>query len=93
MGVVEAEAPGGGPVGVIDKGLTKDASDSSPAASSAPHRRRRGYSLVASLGLVVAVAVAGFLLLGVILMLFWRGAQPQFFRRRPEDADPALIAG
>jgi amino acid transporter len=35
----------------------------------------------------------GFLLLGVVLMLFWRSAHPQFFKRRPEVADPAIISG
>jgi amino acid transporter len=33
----------------------------------------------------------GFLLLGVVLMLFWRPGHPQFFRRKPELADPALL--
>jgi amino acid transporter len=33
----------------------------------------------------------GFLLLGVVLMVLWRFEHPQFFRRRPEVADPALL--
>jgi amino acid transporter len=33
----------------------------------------------------------GFLLLGVVLMLFWRPGHPQFFKRKPELADPALL--
>jgi len=33
----------------------------------------------------------GFLLLGVVLMLFWRMHDATFFRRRPEVADPALL--
>jgi amino acid transporter len=33
----------------------------------------------------------GFLLLGVVLMLFWRTRDATFFRRRPEVADPALL--
>jgi amino acid transporter len=33
----------------------------------------------------------GFLILGAILMLFWRGSHPAFFRRRPEVA-PAELA-
>jgi amino acid transporter len=37
----------------------------------------------------------GFLALGVALMLFWRFSPPgrDFFRRKPEVADPALVAG
>ena len=31
----------------------------------------------------------GFLLLGVVLMLIWRSGHPQFFKRRPEVADPS----
>jgi amino acid transporter len=34
---------------------------------------------------------AGFLLLGVVLMLYWRFAHPRFFERKPEVADPALL--
>jgi hypothetical protein len=34
----------------------------------------------------------GFLLLGVVLMLIWRGSHPRFFARRREVADPALLA-
>jgi hypothetical protein len=33
----------------------------------------------------------GFLLLGVVLMLYWRFAHPRFFERKPEVADPALL--
>jgi hypothetical protein len=33
----------------------------------------------------------GGLLLGVILMLIWNGLAPEFFRRKPEVADPALL--
>jgi amino acid transporter len=34
----------------------------------------------------------GFLILGVFLMLLWRlGGHPEFFRRRPETVDPAII--
>ncbi len=33
----------------------------------------------------------GFLLMGVVLMLLWRGAHPGFFKRPPETADPALL--
>ena len=33
----------------------------------------------------------GFLLLGVVLMLFWRMHDARFFRRKPEVADPALL--
>ena len=33
----------------------------------------------------------GFLLLGVVLMLLWRVQNPEFFRRKPEVADPALL--
>jgi amino acid transporter len=37
----------------------------------------------------------GFLVLGVLLMLFWRFSPRgrDFFRRKPEVADPALVAG
>ena len=35
----------------------------------------------------------GFLLLGVVLMLWWRFAgDREFFRRRPEVVDPAALA-
>jgi amino acid transporter len=34
----------------------------------------------------------GFLLLGVVLMLFWAAHERDFFRRKPEIADPAVIA-
>jgi hypothetical protein len=33
----------------------------------------------------------GFLVLGVVPMLLWRVQNPEFFRRRPEVADPALL--
>jgi amino acid transporter len=33
----------------------------------------------------------GFLLMGALLMLWWRFAHPAFFRRKPEVADPALV--
>jgi amino acid transporter len=33
----------------------------------------------------------GFLLMGVVLMLYWRVAHPAFFRRTPELADPHLL--
>ncbi len=41
--------------------------------------------------LVIAI---GFLILGVVLMLVWRGTSDGkvFFRRKPEVADPALVA-
>jgi amino acid transporter len=34
----------------------------------------------------------GFLLLGVVLMIWWRLTHPDFFKRRPEVVDPAVIA-
>lgn len=34
----------------------------------------------------------GFLLLGVVFMFAWRVGHPAFFRRKPEVADPALVA-
>ena len=35
----------------------------------------------------------GFLLLGVVLMIIWRiQGHPEFFGRKPEVADPALVA-
>ena len=34
----------------------------------------------------------GFLLLGVVVMLIWRAGHGAFFKRRPEVADPSLIA-
>jgi amino acid transporter len=33
----------------------------------------------------------GFLVMGVVLMLYWRVAHPVFFRRRPQVADPHLL--
>jgi hypothetical protein len=33
----------------------------------------------------------GFLVLGAGLMLLWRAQNPEFFRRKPEVADPALM--
>ena len=33
----------------------------------------------------------GFLILGVVLMVFWRFHDARFFRRKPEVADPALL--
>src|SRR3954467_10199206 len=35
----------------------------------------------------------GFLLLGVVLMLLWRGGHPDFFRRKREIADPGTLEG
>ena len=35
----------------------------------------------------------GFLLLGVVLMLLWRGGHPDFFRRKRETADPGTLEG
>ena len=37
--------------------------------------------------LVIAI---GFLLLGIVLMLLCSGASPEFFRRKPETADPEV---
>jgi len=35
----------------------------------------------------------GFLLMGIVLMIVWRiGGHPEFFGRKPEVADPALVA-
>jgi hypothetical protein len=33
----------------------------------------------------------GFLVMGVVLMLYWRVAHPVFFRRKPQVADPHLL--
>src|SRR6478672_166468 len=33
----------------------------------------------------------GFLLLGVVLMVWWRFGHPRFFERKPEVADPSLV--
>jgi amino acid transporter len=33
----------------------------------------------------------GFLLMGLVLMLYWRVAHPAFFRRKPQVADPHLL--
>jgi amino acid transporter len=33
----------------------------------------------------------GFLVMGAVLMLWWRFGHPAFFRRKPETADPALL--
>jgi hypothetical protein len=33
----------------------------------------------------------GFLILGVVLMLLWRINHKEFFKRRPEVADPSLV--
>jgi amino acid transporter len=70
MGVVEAETSDSGPVGVLDKGLKKNAlgfvsSLVIGVASTAP-----GYSLAASLGLVVAVAGIGLQAPAVMLVAF-----------------------
>jgi amino acid transporter len=35
----------------------------------------------------------GGLVLGVILMLIWNGRAPEFFKRKPEVADPRLLTG
>ena len=35
----------------------------------------------------------GFLLLGVVLMVIWRGGHPDFFRRKREIADPGSLEG
>ena len=34
----------------------------------------------------------GFLVLGVVLMLWWRFGHVEFFRRKPEVVDPAVAA-
>ena len=33
----------------------------------------------------------GFLVMGLVLMLFWRVRHPAFFQRKPEVADPRLL--
>jgi hypothetical protein len=33
----------------------------------------------------------GFLVLGFVLMLFWRGGHKEFFRRKRETADPGSL--
>ena len=33
----------------------------------------------------------GFLLMGVVLMFLWYLRHPEFFRRRPEVADPRVL--
>ena len=35
----------------------------------------------------------GFLLLGVVLMLIWRGGHPGYFVSKRETADPSLMGG
>ena len=79
MGVLEADAPGAGPPGVVDKGLKKDAlgfvsSLVIGVASTAP-----GYSLAASLGLFVAAAGVGLQAPAVMLVAF----VPMLLTRRP----------
>lgn len=51
-----------------------------------------GNTVILGVGGPVVIGL-GFLLLGVVLMLFWRaGGHQRFFSRRPEVADPALVA-
>jgi amino acid transporter len=55
----------------------------------------QSYSGDALFGLAIpAVLGLGLILLGVILMLFWRaGGHERFFSRRPETVDPDVAAG
>jgi len=47
---------------------------------------------VLGIGTPLVIGLGG-LLLGVVLMLIWNGLAPEFFRRKPEVADPALLTG
>lgn len=49
------------------------------------------YGAVGGVGLPFVIGIGG-LLLGVILMFLQQRATPEFFRRKPELADPALVA-
>ena len=40
---------------------------------------------------LAAVIGVGALVLGVVLMIAWNVQEPEFFRRKPEVADPALL--
>jgi amino acid transporter len=44
------------------------------------------------IGAPLVIGLGG-LLLGVVLMLIWNGLAPEFFRRKPEVADPRLLTG
>ena len=46
----------------------------------------------AGFGVPVAIGV-GLLLLGVVVMVIANFASPQFFRRKPETADPGILEG
>ena len=56
-------------------------------------RADAGSSTYFGIGSPLVIGI-GFLLLGVVLMAIWYAAgHREFFRRRPEVADPALLAG
>jgi amino acid transporter len=51
-----------------------------------------GSTVIFGVGGPLVIGLGG-LLLGVVLMLWWNGVSPTFFKRKPELADPRLLAG
>ena len=47
---------------------------------------------VFGIGVPLVIGIGG-LLLGVVFMFLWNGTAPEFFRRKPEVADPNLLTG
>jgi amino acid transporter len=55
-------------------------------------RTDAGDTVILGVGGPLVIGLGG-LLLGVVLMLWWHGIHPAFFRRRLEVADPRLLTG
>jgi len=53
-------------------------------------KKGAGSGVVLGLGSPFVIGIGG-LLLGAVLMLIWRGLNPEFFRRKTEVAHPALL--
>jgi amino acid transporter len=55
-------------------------------------RTDAGDTVILGVGGPLVIGLGG-LLLGVVFMLIWNGVAPDFFKRKPEVADPTLLTG
>jgi amino acid transporter len=55
-------------------------------------RTSAGDTVILGVGGPLVIGLGG-LLLGAVLMLWWNGVNPGFFKRKPEVADPWLLTG
>jgi amino acid transporter len=55
-------------------------------------RTDAGDTVILGVGGPLVIGLGG-LLLGVVFMLWWQGVHPNFFKRKPELADPRLLTG